>query len=331
MPKITINERGAVLVDNSLSIDGHGSSSLRIVTHAHSDHVRDLSKSLAQCRGVAATALTLDLLTELGHTLSRGNAIRLDYGSKIKVDGLEVMLERTRHIPGSSQVIVVDEDGLKIVYTSDFKKPGGETPIVESDILIVDAVYGSPSYVREFDDYIESILADLTAQLLSKGPVIIQGYHGKLQEVMHVLRNYGIDAPYLLTPKTYKLTKAVEKYGLSIGNYFVLNSREGMELMRSNWFLLLDHLNSSYGYSLKELKASRIILSGWEFKKPYRYLGGGRWLVAFSDHADFNGLMNYVINSNPKTVIVNSVRSTYADVFANEVRRITGKECIVMP
>ncbi len=331
MPEITISDRGAVLINKSLAIDGHTNNSLRIITHAHSDHVRDLSRSIAHCRGIAATPLTLDWLAELGHSVGMGNCLRLDYGSKIMVDGLEVTLEKAHHIPGSSQVVVVDEDGLRIVYTGDFKKPGKETPIIESDILIIDAVYGSPSYVREFDDYIEDVLADLTKQLLSKGPVIIQGYHGKLQEVMQLLRTNGVEAPYLLTPKVYKMTKVAERYGLSIGNYVPLNSKEGKEVLRSNWFLIFDHVNSRSGLNLNGLRASKIVLSGWEFKKPYRYLGGGRWLVAFSDHADFKGLMNYIINSNPKAVIVNSVRSSYADVFADEVRKATKKECIVMP
>ncbi len=331
MPEITINEKGAILINKSLSIDGHSNGSLRTVTHIHSDHIRDLSKSLTQCKGIAATPLTLDWLAELGYSLNRGNCLRLNYGSKFMVGGLEVTLEKAHHIPGSSQVVVIDGDGLKVVYTGDFKKPGKETPIIDSDILIIDAVYGNPSYVREFDDHIESILADITKQLLSKGPVVIQGYHGKLQEVMHILRTDGVSAPYLLTPKTYRLTKIAERYGLSVDNYVPLNSEEGKEVMRSNWFLILDHVNSAHNHTLKDLKASKILLSGWEFKKPYRYLGNRRWLVAFSDHADFRGLINYIIDSNPKTVIVNSVRSSYADVFASEVRKITKKECVVMP
>ncbi|MEM1982639.1 MAG: MBL fold metallo-hydrolase [Sulfolobales archaeon] len=331
MPEISINERGAVIIDRTLTIDGHDNSPLRIVTHIHSDHVRDLSKSLSQCKSVVATPLTLDWLIELGHKISKSNCLRLDYGSKIRVNGLEVMFEKAYHIPGTSQVVITDEDGVKTVYTSDFKKPGRETPIIDSDILITDAVYGNPSYVRDFDDYIEYILADLVRQLLSKGPVIIQGYHGKLQEVMQLLRANGVEAPYILTPKVYRLTRVAERHGLVVSNYLSIDSSEGLEVMKSKWFLIMDHVNSRYVTNLKDLKASRVVLSGWEFKKPYRYLGYGKWLVAFSDHADFNGLINYVINSNPKTVVVNSVRSSYAELFANEVRKLTNKECIIMP
>ncbi|MCS7107825.1 MAG: MBL fold metallo-hydrolase [Sulfolobales archaeon] len=331
MPDITINDRGAVLIDKALTIDGHSTNPLRVVTHIHSDHVRDLSKSVNHCRGVVATPLTLDWLIELGHKVGKGNCLKLDYGSKIKIDGLEVTFERAYHIPGTSQVVTTDGDGLKTVYTSDFKKPGKGTPIVDCDVLIIDAVYGNPSHIREFDDYIEDVLTDLVRQLLSKGPVVIQGYHGKLQEVMQVLRANGVDAPILLTPKVYRLTQVAEKHGLKVSNYVSVDSEDGAEVMRTKWFLMMDHVNSRYSRNLNGFKASKILLSGWEFKKPYRYLGYSKWLVAFSDHADFKGLMDYVINSNPKLVIVNSVRSSYADLFADAVRRTAKKECVVMP
>jgi len=125
------------------------------------------------------------------------------------------------------------------------------------------------------------------------------------------------------------MTKVAEKYDLRIRDYVLLGSSEGVEVVKSGWFLLFTHVSSS-NY-MRGLRASEVLLSGWEFKKPYRYLGSNRWLVAFSDHADFKGLIHYIINSNPKTVIVNSVRSSYSEIFANEVRRITKKECIVMP
>jgi len=326
---VLVNERGAVLINKLLSIDGHENSISRVVTHAHSDHIRDLDKSLTTCKNLVGTPLTLDWLVELGYKIPRDYSIRLDYGSRISIGELKLELVKTLHIPGSSQVVVTDEDGLKIVYTSDFKKPGVHTPILEADILVLDAVYGNPNYVREFDEYIEDILTDLVNQLLSKGPVIIYGYHGKLQEVMKIFRDRGVIAPYVLPPKVYGMTKIAEKYDLRIRDYVLLGSSEGAEVVKSGWFLLFTHVSSS-NY-IRGPRASEVLLSGWEFKKPYRYLGSNRWLVAFSDHADFKGLIHYIINSNPKTVIVNSVRSSYSEIFANEVRRITKKECIVMP
>lgn len=329
MTNVLVNERGAVLINKLLSIDGHENSISRVVTHAHSDHIRDLDKSLTTCKNLVGTPLTLDWLVELGYKIPRDYSIRLDYGSRVSIGELKLELVKTLHIPGSSQVVVTDEDGLKIVYTSDFKKPGVHTPILEAYILVLDAVYGNPDYVREFDEYIEDILTDLVNQLLSKGPVVIYGYHGKLQEVMKIFRDRGVIAPYVLPPKVYGMTKIAEKYDLRIRDYVLLGSSEGAEVVKSGWFLLFTHVSSS-NY-MRGLRASEVLLSGWEFKKPYRYLGSNRWLVAFSDHADFKGLIHYIINSNPKTVIVNSVRSSYSEIFANEVRRITKKECIVMP
>jgi len=327
---LSINKRGALSIGRSVVIDGHSNCLARIVTHAHSDHISDLNASISRCRSIMATPLTIDWLTELGYSLPTYKVRKLDYGERVEVENLELLFMKTLHIPGSLQVAVNDyESGLRIVYTSDFKKPGRETPIIESDILVVDAVYGSPSYVREFDDYIDQILADFVKQLLTSGPVFIYGYHGKLQEVMQILRSEGVLAPYILPSKVYRLTKIAEGYGLRVNDYLLAESDEGREVIQSNWFIYFEHVNSSK--AVRSNKATHLILSGWEFKKPYRRLGRRYWLVAFSDHADFNGLLTYVINSNPKVVVVNSARSTHADVFAKEVEKRTGINSIVMP
>ncbi len=329
MLNVLLNGHGAVIINKLLAIDGHDDCVVRVVTHAHSDHLIELDKSVSKCKGVIGTPLTIEWINELNHLIPSNKAIKLEYEHQIKIDDVVVLLKKSHHIPGASQVVITDSDGLRIVYTSDFKRPGSSTPIVESDILILDAVYGHPTYVRSFDDHIDEVLTDLVKQLLAKGPVAIYGYHGKLQEVMEILRVGGVIAPYVLPSKVYRLTKVAERYGLKIGDYFLYDSDEGVEAVRSGWFITFNHVSSRN--LINDPKVSHIILSGWEFKKPYRYLGRKRWLIAFSDHADFNGLINYVVNSNPRTIIVNSVRSSYPEIFAKEVRRITGKECIAMP
>ena len=93
------------------------------------------------------------------------------------IDNLKLKLIKAKHIPGSAQV-EIEYEGTRLTYTSDFKKPGSETPIIESDVLIMDAIYGRPEYVRDFDDLIEEILADFIKELLTKGPVYVYGYVG---------------------------------------------------------------------------------------------------------------------------------------------------------
>jgi len=325
---LSINKHGGVIAKQHVVVDGHEDTLLRVATHAHSDHLVFLNKSINSGLTLVGTPLTLEWLRAMGYKVPERQLKSVDYGRPIRIKDIKVVLEKACHIPGSAQVIIETNDGLKVVYTSDFKKPVTETPVVEADVLVTDATYGNPSYVREFDDYIELILADLVRELLPRGPVYIYGYYGKIQEVMEILRREGIDAPFILPHRQYVLARIAEKYGLNLGTYIHVNSSEAEDVMRDGWYVYLTHTNSRrHTNSL----GNHIILSGWEFRRPYRKIRKNVWLVAFSDHADFRGLVRYIKEARPREVVVNSIRSTCGDLFAEYVRRKLNVEVILLP
>ncbi len=330
-PSIRINDHGGILVGSDVVIDGHEDFLPRVVTHIHSDHIRGLENTLSNNQKIISTPLTAEWLKACGYKIPENSLLSLRYGEKVKFKEYLLLLDKAEHIPGSAQVILENlENGLRIVYPGDFKKVGKGTRVWESDILIIDAVYGNPTYVREFDDYIEMLLSDLVSELLSKGSVHIYGYHGKIQEVMQLLRTYGITAPFILSHKQFLLAKIAEKYGMRFGEFFHVNSSEAQDIIKSNWYVYFTHL-----YSNSRLNASKnvshIILSGWEFTKPYRDLGSNRYLVAFSDHADFRGLVEYISSSKPQVVIVNNVRSSSGTIFAEYISTKLNIKSVVMP
>ncbi|MFN3268285.1 MAG: hypothetical protein ACK416_03380, partial [Zestosphaera sp.] len=244
--------------------------------------------------------------------------VPLNYDQPYEVGGLKVVFKKAVHIPGTAQVLVEYEDNTTVGYTSDFKKVGRGTDVIQPDILIMDAVYGHPSCVREFDEFIETILADLVDELLSKGPVHLYAYYGKVQEVMQILRERGVIAPFVLSHKQYSLSRIAEKYGMRFGEYFHINSREGADVIRSGWYVYLTH-SASYPRLKENSKVSHVTLSGWEFTKPYKQIRSNSYLVAFSDHSDFRGLVEYVERSRPKLLVVNNARSFQGRVFADYV------------
>lgn len=307
---------GGIKVGNDIVIDGFDSSLFRVITHIHSDHVISLDRSVSIGSKLIGTALTIEWLKILKSLPNNYKLTSLDYGEKIKINDMRLELIKACHIPGSSQVKIELNNGVTLTYTSDFKKPGTETPIIESDVVIIDAVYGRPEYVREFDEYIDEVMADFIKQLLSEGPVYIYGYYGKIQEVMALLRNYGIEAPYIVPLKHYKLCKIAERFGLRFGDYVLAGTDEALDIMKDDWYIYFSHM----GRRITSL-GNHVILSGWEFSRPFRRINSRSWLIAFSDHADFKGLVKYVVESNARVVIVNKPRSTGAEEFAEYLRR----------
>jgi putative mRNA 3-end processing factor len=315
---IKVNDHGGILVNDAVVIDGHEDFHERVVTHVHSDHTTRLSESIRRRQKIIGTPLTLEWLSVVAGFNDPSLFVPLNYDQSYRVGDVKVVFKRAIHIPGTAQVLVEYEDSTTVGYTSDFKKVGRGTDVLQPEVLIIDAVYGHPSYVREFDDFIETVLADLINELLSKGPVHLYAYYGKVQEVMQVLRERGVIAPFVLSHKQYSLSKIAEKYGMRFGEYFHVNSREGMEVVRSGWYVYLTH-STSYSRLAGNDRVSHVTLSGWEFTKPYRKIGSNSYLVAFSDHSDFRGLVEYVGLSKPKLLIVNNARSSQGKVFADYV------------
>jgi len=321
LPDVVVGSDGGITVAGSVVIDGHGPASqrVRVVTHIHSDHTVNLYESIRNSYRIVATQLTLSWLQVFGYSVV--NSISLEAGDSIKFEDLRLRFLRSVHIPGTVQVLVETDDGTRVLYSSDFKKPGEGTPIEEADVLVIDAVYGRPNYVREFDDYIEHLLVDLVKQLLTVGGVRIYGYYGKVNEVMSILRQGGIDAPFVLAPKVYMMTKKAESLGIRVGDYVLAGSRESQEVIRSGWYVYLDHSSRATPGSRD---ASTLILSGWEFRSPIRRISGRTWHVAFSDHSDFRGLVKYVSSVRPRRLYVVKARSSGAEEFASYVAKNLG-------
>ncbi|MGC8975075.1 MAG: MBL fold metallo-hydrolase RNA specificity domain-containing protein [Thermoprotei archaeon] len=326
---VRVNEHGGISINESIVIDGHEDFHERIVTHVHSDHTARLAESIRRRQKIVGTPLTLEWLSMMTGFSDPSLFVPLDYDQPYEVGGLKVVFKKAIHIPGTAQVLVEYEDSTTIGYTSDFKKVGKGTDVLQPDVLVIDAVYGHPSYVREFDDFIETILADLVNELLSKGPVHLYAYYGKVQEVMQVLRERGVIAPFVLSHKQYSLSKIAEKYGMRFGEYFHINSREGVDVIRSGWYVYLTH-STNYSRLKENSRVSHVTLSGWEFTKPYRKLGNNSYLVAFSDHSDFKGLIEYVERSKPKLLIVNNARSSQSKTFADYVANKLNIKTIVL-
>lgn len=329
--KVRITENSAIVLKELITCDGHSDKAiLRIVTHAHNDHLCDLRESIKKTSLIGMTEATRDILLALGYKLPENKTLSLKYGNEIRIHSLRVSLHKAKHIVGAAQVLVMDEED-RIVYTGDFKLPS--TPILESDLLIIEATYGSPNFVRPFKHEVESLLVDLVKSSLVKGPVFIFGYHGKLQEAMEILRAGGIDAPFIAPRKIYRVTLAAIKHGLKVKGIFQDKSIEAEEIIRDKWYVFFAHINAAGYYSKRFAlnNTTNIMLSGWEFSNPLKRINNKTYLVALSDHADFEQLIEYVENSKPKLVITDASREGSAHILAKEIWRKLSIPAIALP
>jgi len=318
--KATVTAAGAVLLGKYIACDAFDEvRPLRVVTHAHSDHMLGLQESLENCEAVVMTPATRDLIDVLKGPLflMAGEAKTLRYEEEFTYGDERLTLHYVDHILGAAQVLLEDNEGIRILYTSDFRLP--ETPIVESDVLVMEATYGNPSRVRPFKKSVESILLSLVEQGLKKGPVYLFGYYGKLQEVMQILHRDGVRAPFVVPEKVFRFSKICERHGMRLGRYLLSSGEEAQLMMQKSAPYVAFYHMGSRRYVGKD--ALRICMSGWEFEGPYRRTAENEYVIALSDHSDFKGLIQYVKESKPKLVITDNYRVGDAEALAREIQK----------
>jgi len=166
--KARVSSRGAVLLGDSVACDAFDESRpLRVVTHAHADHLVGLKSSLRSCEKVLMTAATRDLAEVMNGPLSLGNGPveTVDYEEAVEYSGERVTLVKADHILGAAQVVVEDAEGVRVAYTGDFRIDG-TPPLSDCDVLVVEATYGSPSCRRAFAVDVEELLVSMVEKKL---------------------------------------------------------------------------------------------------------------------------------------------------------------------
>jgi putative mRNA 3-end processing factor len=328
--KATITPRGAILLGKYVACDAFDETKpLRVVTHAHADHLTGLQQSLRTCEKVLMTKATKDLIDVMrGPLFLMGGVVEaLDYGKTVHYEEESITFFRADHILGATQVLVEDAEETRIVYTGDFRVD--ETPVLDADILVIEATYGNPSCKRSFEKDVRDLLVSLVEEGLKKGAVYIFGYHGKLQEVMQILHDAGMNVPFIASERVLHVSKVCERHGMRIGRLMLSEEREALELLKKNLPCIAFYHMSSKNNVGKEF--FRVYVSGWEFNSPCRETGEKEYIIALSDHSDFNGLMEYVRRAKPKLVITDNFRVGYAEKLAKEIYRRFGISALALP
>lgn len=328
--QVYVTKTGAVLLGDYVACDAFDADRpLRIVTHAHGDHLGGLRKSIKSCEKVLMTPATRDLaeIVNPKFNLRNANVLPLDYGKPFKYNDEVITLLKADHIMGASQVLVETVDGTRIVYTGDFKLE--ETPVIDCDILVVEATYGHPSCRRNFDVDITELLVSMIERRLRGGTVYVFGFYGKLQEVMQMLRKADVEVPFVMPDTVHQVSKVCDTYGMNIGSLTLDTSSEGQELLGANLpCVAFYHTNTRFKVGLNH---TRICVSGWEFQNPCRQIDEHEYLVALSDHSDFDCLIEYVKRSKAKQVITDNYRSSHGKALADEITKRLGVPAVAQP
>jgi len=320
----TVNRRGAILLGVNVEVDGYASRLLRVVTHAHEDHLGGLASSIRKALFVIATPTTFRLLEILGKNVPEYKRLELPYDKSVSIEGERLTLRKARHIAGSAQV-EVEGSGYRVGYTGDFKMPGTE-PMRDLDVLVIDATYGSPLSQRRWGEWDAlAALLSLVEEGLKRGTVYIYGFNGKLQEIMVELRVRGVTAPFAADPKTLAMARvASDFYGVSVEPLTTTDQvRPGEPVV------VFAHTTRFRG--MRRMPGLHLRLTGRELRGVAVRVADNVFNVSFSDHASFREVIEYVEEARPGAVVVDAYRGREARFTARYIERRLGIPAIAAP
>lgn len=280
-----------------------------LFTHAHSDHVK-----LIKDGNFFATLPTIDLIKKRFQRKYDLNFTTLSTNKKYKMNDFEIELFDNGHILGSVQT-KISHNEKDIIITSDFRLQDsllfkGVSPI-KADTLVLETTFGSPQYVfPSYNETLNNIVSFLEKN--SENLVVFAGYSlGKSQELTAIANQAS--SKVVVHDSIYEMNKIYEKHGVNLGKYEKLNHN----LDNFNVLIMPPSLVDKFLLAtLKHFDKRKIVTAvatGWNYNKSFDYS------FPLSNHSDYNDLITYVEQSNPKLVLTDH---GFCTGFARKLNRL---------
>jgi Cft2 family RNA processing exonuclease len=263
-------------------------SSLNFISHAHADHTPTSSEYKAS---TIADPITIDVMTA-----RTGNSLPLSL-----IDLPEnIELYDSGHCIGG-KMIKIELSGKTFLYTGDFN-PYERLDLFQQakpqkvDILIIEGTYGDKQYKFPPPSQVFSDAFEWLNDHIEKGnSVLLQGYSfGKAQLISRFLELTGFD--YFVELPVYKVHKVLEKYQYT----FKGKLARGSDVYKKGTIIVGPYSTRS------SLRFDTIAsFTGWAAdKRTKKYQTRADKNFILSDHSDYDGLLNFIQQSDPEKVFV---------------------------
>lgn len=287
-------------------VDGYR---FRVQTHLHDDHMSDFDRSKGlqdlffspetYALLVAERNADLEYRTNL-HCVRRGYPYHMEDGSLLK-------LLPSEHMLGSCQVAMELPNGIQVGYSGDFGWPLNETIAV--DELVIDSTYGSPDSVRRYtQDEAEQCLIELVCERLRHGSVHVNAYRGTVERVLHLLGG-NVGVPIIATGRLISEANVYREHGFAAEDLILLDSDDGRAASKQRAYVRLYSKGDGFGKEL--IEGTTVTISAYmaDPSHPLVTYSDRAYKVALSNHADFDGTLEYVRATGAQRVVTDNTRN----------------------
>ena len=323
---IDVFASGAVRLGPDVSCDGFlHETKARVQTHIHTDHMDGFASSKGLQDVILSKPTRELLIAEYNADLPyRSNIIALPERTPYRVNNSQVSLMSSGHMLGAVQVLVELEQGARVGYSGDFQWPIDD--VIQVDALVVDCTSGSPASVRRFTQgECEARFVQLIERSLARGPVFINAHRGTLQRALQLI-SAEINCPIVGSARLCKEVEVYRQFGYAIGEVVSSDSDGAQQLQDMQRLIrvygLGDHLPPDIG------NATKVVISAYFTRpdEPIVEYSDRAFGVAMSNHADFNGTLEYIKSTGARFVVTDNSRHGKAHELASEIKSRLGIE-----
>jgi Cft2 family RNA processing exonuclease len=308
--RVEFHENGIYLPEIDLWLDNTQPCSATWISHAHSDHARGCH---GQVIGTPATLRIYRMRLWMADNQPEPRMSPLNFGECMPWNGAKLTAYKASHILGAAQVLV-EFGGERLVYTGDIKLrsplAGDTTEVAPCDHLIVESTFGLPIYKLLAREIAAERIIRFARECFDNGETpAFTGYPlGRGQEIVHVLSNAGFCTA--VHGAIAKYIPVYESYGYQFPNWepYAAKAIGGKALV-----VVPDHgrVLEASGKNVR-----RAYVSGWAALDNARARGGAEELIPYSDHADFDELLELVERTGAKHVdVVHGYTAPFAHIL----------------
>lgn len=142
---------------------------------------------------------------------------RVTYGQTFSIRGCNISVYDAGHIPGSCSFLV-DTGEKTVLYSGDINMmdtrlmKGMKAKYPDVDVLITESTYSQENH-PDREELEEKFVSRVRERLKKNGVVLVPAFAiGRSQELLLILRKYGIDAPIYLDGMAVEATKKILRY-----------------------------------------------------------------------------------------------------------------------
>jgi len=315
MTLITVRPEGLYCEQGGFFIDPWRPVDTALITHAHSDHARS-----GASRYLATQVSSGILQKRLGSEI---NLEGVEYGEKRKLGNTWVSFHSAGHVLGSAQIRVEHKDEVWVV-SGDYKRCFDPSCVpfesVPCDAYISEATFGLPIYTWQSGAAVTQQIYDWWKGDLERPSLLFCYSFGKAQRILAELKNLT-DQPVYVHGAIHVLTEIYREVGVSMVPTISTSDMPRNYKFKGDLVLAPPSAHRS-SWMKRFPQPQTAFASGWMAVRGARRRRGYERGFVLSDHADWQGLIDSILQTGAKQVYVTHGQSDVLSRYLREVHQL---------